>query len=98
MRANLDLTGGLLLAERVTTALAPTMGRQAGHDAVATACADALARGVPLAEALSARADVAQRLSAVEITELLRPEGYLGSAPTFIDRALARHQGRSRGT
>jgi 3-carboxy-cis,cis-muconate cycloisomerase len=37
MRSNVDLLGGALLAERVTTSLTPSMGRQAAHDAVADA-------------------------------------------------------------
>ena len=41
MRRNLDLTGGLLMAERVTTALAPALGRLAAHDLVAEASAEA---------------------------------------------------------
>jgi 3-carboxy-cis,cis-muconate cycloisomerase len=40
MRANLDLTGGLLLAERVTTALAPALGRMAAHELVEAAAAE----------------------------------------------------------
>ncbi|WP_153810304.1 3-oxoadipate enol-lactonase [Nocardia sp. SYP-A9097] len=44
MRENLARTGGLLMAERVTTALTPAIGRLAAHDAV-TACAQlAIAR------------------------------------------------------
>jgi 3-carboxy-cis,cis-muconate cycloisomerase len=46
MRANLDLTGGALMAERVAASLAPERGRQAAHRAVA----EALARGEDLRE------------------------------------------------
>ena len=34
MRENLDITGGLLLAERVSTELAPELGRMQAHEAV----------------------------------------------------------------
>lgn len=37
MRSNVDILGDVLLAERVTTALAQSMGRQAAHDAVTSA-------------------------------------------------------------
>ena len=46
MRANLGLTGGLVLAERVTAELAPIVGRLAAHDAVTACCARAAAAGV----------------------------------------------------
>jgi 3-carboxy-cis,cis-muconate cycloisomerase len=93
MRANLDLTGGLLLAERVAAALAPALGGQAAHDLVAAAGADAAAAGRPFGDALAARAEISAHLSRAEIGELLDPAGYLGSAALFVDRALAHHHG-----
>ena len=47
MRANLDLTRGALLAERVTTALAPALGRHAAHELVTEAARAAVADGPP---------------------------------------------------
>src|SRR5829696_456275 len=41
MRANLELTHGALLAERVTTALAPAIGRQVAHELVQEAAQQA---------------------------------------------------------
>jgi 3-carboxy-cis,cis-muconate cycloisomerase len=97
MRANLDATGGLLMAERVTGALAPALGRLAAHDVVTAACAEAAAAGRPLAEVLEARADIRAHLAPARIRELLDPAGYLGSAGVFVDRALAAHAARSKG-
>ena len=54
MRANLDLTRGALLAERVTTALAPALGRHAAHELVTEAARAAVAAGRPLADVLAA--------------------------------------------
>jgi len=88
MRRNLDATGGLLLAERVTTALAPGLGRLAAHDLVREACAEALASRRPLAEVLCDRPEVRDLLDPGEVANLLDPAGYLGSAEAFIDRAL----------
>jgi 3-carboxy-cis,cis-muconate cycloisomerase len=96
MRANLDRTGGVLLAERVTTALTPALGRLAAHDLVTAACRESLERSTPLAEALRARPPIASHLSAEAIGELLDPAGYLGSASEFVDRALAAHTARMR--
>jgi 3-carboxy-cis,cis-muconate cycloisomerase len=86
MRANLDLTGGHLLTERVTTALAHTLGRLAAHDTVTTASAEALASGRPLGEVL-----VENGIEADEVAALLDPATYLGSADAFVDRALDAH-------
>ncbi|HUK65090.1 MAG TPA: 3-carboxy-cis,cis-muconate cycloisomerase, partial [Dongiaceae bacterium] len=91
MRANLDLTGGLLLAERVATALTPALGRMAAHDLVESAAAE-VAGDRSFAQALGERPDVAAHLSSVEIAALLDPAGYLGSAGAFVDRALAEHR------
>ena len=52
MRANLDASGGLPMAEHVTTELAPALGRLAAHDLVAAAAARAIADGIGLTAAL----------------------------------------------
>jgi 3-carboxy-cis,cis-muconate cycloisomerase len=94
MRANLDLTGGLLLAEGVTTALAPALGRLAAHDLVARAASDPGSTGRTFAEVLADDEEVREHLSEQDLARLLDPAGYLGSAGTFVDRALAAHRER----
>jgi 3-carboxy-cis,cis-muconate cycloisomerase len=91
MRRNLDLTGGLLLAERVTTALAPSLGRLDAHELVQRASAEAVASQRPFAEVLYDQPKVSDLLDPEEIGRLLDPAGYLGSAGAFIDRALRAH-------
>jgi len=88
MRSNVDLLGGALLAERVTTALASSVGRLAAHDAV-TECVRA---GGDLAERLAAHPTLRQHLTRDRAAELLDPTGYLGSAGEFVDRALAAYR------
>jgi 3-carboxy-cis,cis-muconate cycloisomerase len=92
MRENLDRTGGALLAERVTTALAPALGRLAAHDLVEEAAREALAGGRGLADVLEERAPVREHLGAGGAAALLEPSGYLGSAGALVDRALAAHR------
>ena len=89
MRRNLDLTGGLIVAEAVMMGLAPTLGRGEAHHVVKHACDVALAERIPLAEALARAPEVAARLDAAAIARLTDPSRYLGSAPDFIDRVLA---------
>jgi len=86
MRSTVDLTGGTLLAERVTTELAPSVGRLAAHDAVA----ECVRAGGDLADALAAHP--ALGLTRERAAALLDPAGYLGAAETFVDRALASYE------
>lgn len=96
MRRNLDLTGGLLLAERVTTALAPGLGRLAAHELVQRASAESLAAGRPLAEVLCDQPEVTGLLDQGEVERLLDPAGYLGSAEAFVERALRASRAAAR--
>jgi 3-carboxy-cis,cis-muconate cycloisomerase len=79
LRHNLDRTGGLLLAERVTLALA-----EYTDDARAIVTA-AAASGKPL----SADETIASHLSPDRLRELLDPANYLGHAGELVDRALS---------
>ncbi|MGH7043760.1 MAG: class-II fumarase/aspartase family protein [Acetobacteraceae bacterium] len=88
MRRNLDLTGGLIVAEAVMMGLAPTLGRGAAHHVVKHACDAALAGNIPLADALARTPEVAGKLDAAAIARLTDPSAYLGSAEAFIDRVL----------
>jgi 3-carboxy-cis,cis-muconate cycloisomerase len=96
MRRNLDLTGGLLLAEQVTVALAPSLGRLDAHELVQRASAEAVASRRPLAQVLSEQPKVTDLLGQEEIERLLDPAGYLGSTQAFIDRALRAHERAGR--
>jgi 3-carboxy-cis,cis-muconate cycloisomerase len=94
MRANLELTGGLLLAERVTTALTGALGRGTAHDLVERATREATASGRTFAEVLDDDPQIHEHLGAERVAELLDPAGYLGSAPALVDRALLAHDQR----
>jgi 3-carboxy-cis,cis-muconate cycloisomerase len=85
MRANLDAGGGLVVAERVSFALTPRLGRGEAHAVVAEA-----ARAPSFRDALLA--DERVGLSGDELDALLDPTGYLGSAEELVDRALAEHE------
>ncbi|HEY2619484.1 MAG TPA: adenylosuccinate lyase family protein [Acetobacteraceae bacterium] len=88
MRRNLDLTGGLIVAEAVMIGLAPHIGRGEAHHVVKHACDAALAEGIPLADALARETTVTARLDRAAIEMLTDPAHYLGSADRFIDRVL----------
>ncbi len=96
MRANLDATNSLPMAENITTLLAPTLGKIKAHDLVARASARATADHTNLADALLSDATSAAALadagiSRSELESALEPESYLGATDEFIKRALAAH-------
>src|SRR5262245_62106270 len=88
MRRNLDLTGGLIVAEAVMMALAQHTGRGAAHDLVYGACRAALDNGTTLLAELERLPEVTQHLDGKRLAELTDPVNYLGSAPAMIDRVL----------
>jgi len=88
MRENLDITGGLLLAEHVTTAAAEKLGRMQAHELVQNASRSAAENGKSLREEVVAEPDLRGALRDEEIDAALDPAGYLGSAGAFVDRAL----------
>jgi 3-carboxy-cis,cis-muconate cycloisomerase len=92
MRANLDITGGLLLAERIATALTPSIGRLEAHDLVEVVSREALAAGRPFRDALTDRPEIAAHLDADQVDRLLDPARYLGSTDAFVERALGRRK------
>ena len=92
MRSNVDLTGGLLLAERVVAALEPPLGRQAADDLVTAAADEAWDGKRSFADALLDRPEVVEHLGEAEVARLLDPAGYLGSAGAFVDRVVDRHR------
>jgi 3-carboxy-cis,cis-muconate cycloisomerase len=88
MRQNLKETGGMLMAENVTTVVADRLGRLEAHGIVEAAARRAADAGRPLRDELLAEPVLRERLSAEEIDAALDPAGYLGSTGAFIDRAL----------
>jgi 3-carboxy-cis,cis-muconate cycloisomerase len=88
MRENLGATGGLLLAEHVTTLAAEKLGRLRAHELVETASRRTLDDGCSFREELRAETALREALPGGEIDTALDPVGYLGSADAFVDRAL----------
>jgi 3-carboxy-cis,cis-muconate cycloisomerase len=89
MRRNLDLTGGLLLAERVMFALATHIGRGAAHEIVHDCAMRALDSGETFQAVLCTDERVYAWLSCETIAALLDPVSYTGIAAQNVDRVLA---------
>ncbi len=84
LRADLEITGGLLMSESVVTALSATLGRSAAQDLVERAAQD----GRPFREALLDVSEVADALGPEGVDRALDPARYLGMTQRLIDRAL----------
>ncbi len=90
MRANLDITKGVICAEAVAMALVPTLGKTTAHQVVEDACHQALARDVALRTVLAENPQVTEILSADDLDRLCDPRNATGLADQLIQRALAR--------
>src|SRR5579859_2825107 len=98
MRHNLDATHGLILAEAVSAALAPKIGRDTSHQLIESACRRAIEQQKPLRDVLAKDTKVSKLLSPSDLDRLLDPANYLGVAGQFIDRVLASRTGRKSKT
>ncbi len=90
MRANLDLGGGLIMAEAVMLDLGKTIGRQHAHDVVYDAAQAAFVEGKPFAELLAADKRVSAHLDARAILALLDPTAYTGLCAEMARDGAAR--------
>jgi 3-carboxy-cis,cis-muconate cycloisomerase len=88
MRANLDMTNGLIMGEAVQMALGEKLGRLEAHDLVESASKRAAGAGRHLKDVLGEMPEVSAALPQQKIEALFNPLAYLGSADQFIERAL----------
>src|SRR5207302_11060608 len=90
MRANLDLTKGLVVSEAVMMGLAPYLGREYAHDLVYDLCREAIRQNRPLLDLLSENAAITKHVDRRKLTELCDPSNYLGLCGVMVDRVLDR--------
>jgi 3-carboxy-cis,cis-muconate cycloisomerase len=92
MRRNLELTNGLILSERVASAV----GGGGAHDIVREAALASVASDGSFEDELRASDQVS--LSDEQLAQALDPATYIGSAEAFVDRALAEYRrGKAEG-
>ncbi|HUB94718.1 MAG TPA: 3-carboxy-cis,cis-muconate cycloisomerase, partial [Stellaceae bacterium] len=92
MRANLDLTRGLIVSEAVMMGLGPHLGRQRAHDLVYDICRAVIATGRPFLDLLAENPEIAAHMNRTALAKLVDPANYLGLAGEMVDRVL---KGRS---
>lgn len=89
MRANIDLTNGLVMAEAVMMGLGPHIGREYAHDLVYDICREATRQGRPLADLLAEHPEINRHFDRAALERLCDPANYLGQAGVMVDRVLA---------
>jgi 3-carboxy-cis,cis-muconate cycloisomerase len=95
LRANLEMTGGQIMAEAVAFALAEKIGRTEAHALVRVLSLQASQKKRPFKEVLLKDLQMKTFLSGIEIEKLFIPLTYQGSAQTFIDRLVVSSQLRT---
>ncbi|MFF3846165.1 3-carboxy-cis,cis-muconate cycloisomerase [Streptomyces sp. NPDC002328] len=86
MRANLALTHGLIVSERLSAELSQVLGRARAKELLTELAPRTYAEGRSLAELLAEQPD----LQDIDLGELTDPARYTGSAGALTDRALER--------
>jgi 3-carboxy-cis,cis-muconate cycloisomerase len=97
MRANLEMTNGLIVSEAVMMGLGPQLGRQRAHDLVYDICRRVAAGGESLLDALAKDPEISRHLSRAELAKLTDPKNYLGLAGPMVDRVLELEKACSGG-
>jgi 3-carboxy-cis,cis-muconate cycloisomerase len=90
MRRNLDLSGGLIMAESLMLELGKQIGRQRAHDVVYDAAQAAATEGRAFRELLAEDERVAAHLTPAQIEALLDPSRYTGLCQQFAERGAVR--------
>ena len=92
MRADMDVTGALVMSESIAAALAPSLGRADAQDLVEKAARRSADSNRAFRDVLLELPEVSDFLGEDGLDRALDPAGYLGVTATLIDRALAAHR------
>ncbi|MBO3672952.1 3-carboxy-cis,cis-muconate cycloisomerase [Acinetobacter soli] len=96
MRANIECTQGLIMAEAVMMALAPHLGRLNAHHVVEAACKKAVAEHKHLKDIMAETAEVTALFDAKQLEVIFKPESYLGNIQDQIDAVLQEAKGEAK--
>lgn len=92
MAANLRLTGGSVVSERLALVLSPVLGRAAAKQLLTRATAESTATGRPLPQVIAALLPPGAEALCGDLDRLTDPLDYLGESATVVDRTLTRHR------
>ena len=89
MRANIDMTNGLVMSEAVMMGLGPYIGREYAHDLVYDLCRVAIRDNRQLIDVLAAHPEICRHVSRAQLESFCDPANSLGQAGVMVDRVLA---------
>ncbi len=90
MRANIDMTGGLVMSEAVMMGLGTYIGREYAHDLVYDICRVAVKEKRPLLDLLCEHPEINKHLDRAALAKLCDPANYLGQSGVMVDRVLSK--------
>ncbi|WP_410577085.1 adenylosuccinate lyase family protein [Amycolatopsis sp. lyj-108] len=96
MRENLGFTHGQIVSERLSTVLAPLLGKARAKEVLGQASKLALEQDRALGDVLSDLPEITGVLAAESLADLLDPAHYTGSAGVLTDAALAAREENPR--
>ncbi len=89
MRANIDMTNGLVMSEAVMMGLGPYIGREYAHDLVYDLCREAIRDNRQLVDVLAAHPEIGRHVTRAQLEGFCDPANSLGQAGVMVDRVLA---------
>jgi 3-carboxy-cis,cis-muconate cycloisomerase len=95
LKANLEQSGGLVMAECVSFALAEKIGKSEAHAILQELAKDAAKSSRTFRDLVESDVRITAHIPLTELSKLFMPTSYQGSAQTFIDRLVASAQGRT---
>ena len=90
MRANIDMTNGLLMSEAVMMGLGRHIGREYAHDLVYDLCREAIRADRPLIDLLAEHPEINRHVDRPALESMCDPSNYLGQSGVMVDRVLSR--------
>ena len=91
MERNLFKQKGLMMSECVMMHMAPRLGRMTAHEIVYQGAMEAYEKEIPFKEVLMRTPAVKEEFTEQELDHMLNPHSYIGLAPEFVDRVLAKY-------
>ena len=79
-----------MMSECVMMHLAAKLGRLTAHEIVYKGCMEAYEKEIPLKEVLMRTPAVQEAFTEAEVDKMLDPHSYVGLAPEFVDRVVAK--------
>jgi 3-carboxy-cis,cis-muconate cycloisomerase len=97
MLEDMNASRGLVMAEAVTMALVPAVGRESAHQIVTAASRLAIAKGIHLRDVLARDNEASKHLTADALNRLFTLEVHVKAAERLVRHALeARPRTRAR--